>query len=540
MAREQQEREEFDPLLRRALRRVGAALAGPPARSSYWLTRAVFMRGLGLVYAVAFATAVFQLAPLIGAGGLTPVDLLLRQVREDSSSALAAFYELPTVFWFDCSDAALVGVAIAGLCLSIAVLLGLTNAAANLILWALYLSIVHVGQRWYSFGWETQLLETGFLAVLLCPLATLRPLPRDRPPPLVTIVLLRWLVFRIMLGAGLIKLRGDPCWLELTCLEHHFETQPLPNPVSPLLDALPAWALQGGVLINHVVELVAPLFVFGPRRARHVAGVALIGFQLFLIVSGNLSFLNWLTIVPCVACFDDQALRRVMPGFVRARVDALDLRVRPRRAHRIAAGLFAALVAWLSMPVVANLLGSRQAMNRSYDRLHLVNTYGAFGSVGEVRHELIIEGTDEDLPDEAALWREYAFKCKPGDPARRPCVVSPYHLRLDWLIWFAALEVEATGELRREAWVLHLLYKLLEADPGALSLLAGDPFPVGGPRFVRVLLYRYEFAPLGAEAWWRRELVGVLIPPVAADDPRLRRLLTRRGWLREEPVEEVR
>src|SRR6185503_8889056 len=176
------------------------------------------------------------------------------------------------------------------------VLAGFANALLLLVLWALYMSYVHVGQDWYGYGWEIQLLETGFLAVFLCPLLDARPFPR-RPPPAPVVWLFRWVVVRIMLGAGLIKLRGDPCWQELTCLDTHFETQPLPNPLSPALHAMPHWIHALGVLGNHLAELVAPLFAFGPRRARHVAGLAMFAFQIGLILSGNLSFLNWLTLV---------------------------------------------------------------------------------------------------------------------------------------------------------------------------------------------------------------------------------------------------
>src|SRR5262245_25266595 len=182
-----------------------------------------------------------------------------------------------------------------GLALSLLVLLGWANAILMALLWALYLSFVHIGQDWYGYGWEIQLLETGFLAVFLCPLVDGRPFPK-RPPPAGVIWLYRWLIFRIMLGAGLIKLRGDPCWRDLTCLYFHYETQPIPNPLSRTFHFLPRVVLRGGALFNHVSELAAPWFAFVPwRAARHAAGAILLLFQASLILSGNLSFLNWLT-----------------------------------------------------------------------------------------------------------------------------------------------------------------------------------------------------------------------------------------------------
>jgi hypothetical protein len=524
---------EFDPPAVAALRRIYRALAGPETISSYWLTRKLLLRSLGFVYLIAFAVAVVQLVPLLGNVGLTPVEAWLDRLAGHHGSRSAAFWEVPTLLWFDHSDTSLRAIAIAGLVISVLVVLGLENAFAFLLLWILYISIVHVGQRWYSFGWEFQLLETGFIALFWCPWLALRMRPSDaHGPSRVPLWLYRWLIVRIMLGAGLIKLRGDPCWTELSCLDTHFATQPIPGPLSPWFHALPGWALAGGVLLNHLAELVAPLFVFGPRRVRHVAGVIIIGFQVALIVSGNLAFLNWLTMIPALACFDDQLLRRLLPSRWRARVPEVVERP-PRKASHWAALAFAALVAALSLPVVANLLGRDQAMNKSYGRLHLVNTYGAFGSVGEERLELIVEGTDaEDPNDPDAIWQAYEFKCKPGAVDRRPCWITPYHLRLDWLAWFAALEVQHQGGLDREDWLLHLIYKLLHGDPVARSLLARDnPFADAPPRWIRVHVYEYRLAAPGGDVTWERESLGELISPIAADDPRLVDYLRRRGWL---------
>jgi hypothetical protein len=190
------------------------------------------------------------------------------------------------------------------------------------------------------------------------------------------------------------------------------------------------------------------------------------------------------------------------------------------------AGLVVTVVL-LSVYPVRNLLSDRQRMNTSFNRLHLVNTYGAFGSVGKTRHEIVFEGTDEPVITPATRWREYEFLCKPGDPRRRPCVVAPYQPRIDWQIWFAAMSNPA-----RYPWTLRFVWKLLHNDPGTLGLLAGNPFPGSPPRYVRARYYRYQFAPRGDPVWWRRTLVGEWLPPLSADDPRLRQFLAARGWLR--------
>jgi hypothetical protein len=236
---------------------------------------------------------------------------------------------------------------------------------------------------------------------------------------------MRWLAFRIMLGAGLIKLRGDPCWTALTCLDAHFETQPIPNLLSPWFHHLPHAVHAAGVVFNHVVEVGLPWFAFGPRRLRLVAGLGMLAFQGVLILSGNLAFLNWLTVVPVLALLDDDFLARCVPRRWRDRLRAISAAPRPpRRGHRIFVACIAALVAIKSVPVVENLASHHQAMNRNYDRLALVNTYGAFGSVEMERFELVIEGTRD--PDPAtARWSAYELPCKPGALDRRARPVPP-------------------------------------------------------------------------------------------------------------------
>ncbi len=502
-------------------------LAAPREKPTYWLTRFLVLRVLGLVYVAAFGSLAWQVLPLVGEHGLLPAASLLERIHAAVGSRLEAFLQFPSVFWLNASDPMLLGVALLGLALSLPVLFGFANAIQLAVLWVLQLSVVQVGQLWYGYGWEIQLAETGFLCIFLCPLRSTRPFAGS-PPPVAVIWLLRWLIFRIMLGAGLIKLRGDPCWRDLTCLDFHYETQPIPNPLSRRFHFLPHPLLQAGVLVNHVAELVAPWFAFGPRRARHAAGALMLAFQVMLIVSGNLSFLNWLTIVPILACFDDSLLRRVLPRGLVRRAEAAARAARPSRAQQALSLALAALVALLSVGPVRNLLSPAQVMNTSFDRLALVNTYGAFGTVGRERDEIVFEGTQSEVPDETAQWRAYEFPCKPGDPMRRPCVVSPFQPRLDWQIWFAAMASPA-----EYPWTLHLVWKLLEGDRGVLRLLANDPFPDAPPRFVRARLFRYEFVPPGdaSGAWWKRELLGDWLPPLSREDPRLRESLIRLGWL---------
>jgi hypothetical protein len=496
-------------------------------QSSYWLTRFMILRLLGLIYAVAFLVGVNQLVPLIGSNGLLPVGLYLKQVSTTLGSAGIGFVRLPSLFWFWHSDAALLTVAWAGFILSLIVMAGYANASLLGVLWLLYFSIVHVGQDWYGYGWEIQLTETGFLAIFLCPLWDMRPFPK-RPPPLLIIILFRWLICRIMLGSGMIKYRGDASWRNGTALYYYFETQPIPGPFTRWFHFLPRILLKIGVWFNWLAELVAPWFVFGPRLARHIAGVVIILFQLAIIVSGNLSFLNWLTIIPALACLDDGFWSKVLPGRLVRKAHEAEEYAEESRPMTITAWVITALVGILSIQPAYNLLSSTQVMNTSFDPLNLVNTYGAFGSVGQERLNVVFEGTLDDTPNSEANWKPYVYKGLPGALNKRPPQIAPYQLRLDWQMWFAAM---STAD--QYPWTYNLVWKLLHNDPVTVRLFADNPFPGKPPRYIRAVLYRYKLAKPGNPAglYWTRERIGDWMPVLAADNPQLIAFLKAQHWL---------
>ena len=495
--------------------------------SPHWLTRGAILRGLGFVDAVAFWSLWRQMDGLLGSHGILPVALHLSRLREVLGGK--AVFELPTLLLVSSSDGAMHALCLLGLVLSLLVVAGLANAWIMAAIWIAYSSFVHAGQIFYGYGWELLMIEAGFLGIFLAPTSGFAASSRARPP-LSVVWLFRWLAFRVMLGAGLIKLRGDPCWVALTCLADHYQTQPSPNPLSPYFHALPLLAHKLGAAFNHLVEVIAPFGLFGPRRARLVSGALIVVFQVILILSGNLSFLNWLTIVVALAAFDDATFERALPGRLRARVRArLAMRGEgsaPSRARRIALQALVVIVLFLSIFPVVNMLSPEQAMNTSFEPLNLVNTYGAFGSVGHERHEVVLEGTWDDPLSGDARWLEYDFPCKPGNVYRRHCIASPYHYRLDWQMWFAGF-----AESAHDAWFLKLVYELLRENPAVTGLLANDPFRGHPPRYVRALRYRYWFAPRSSPAFWQRELVGEYLRPLSKDDAELAQFLRRRGWL---------
>jgi len=494
---------------------------------TYWLTRFMILRWMGFVYVVAFYVAARQLVPLVGANGLTPATLFFQEIKGQFGDSLSGFMTLPSIFWIDCSDTWLRVVPWIGVVLSCFVLAGYANAMMMTVLWIFYLSIVQVGQTWYGYGWEIQMSETGFLCIFLCPLLDARPFPL-RAPPWQIIFLFRWLIVRIMLGSALIKLRGDSCWRDLTALYYHFETQPIPNPFSRWFHFLPHPVLQFGVIWTFVVELISPFFAFWPRWGRYTAGGLIISFQFTLIVSGNLSFFNWLTILPALACFDDRFWRWIMPTFLTSYAVEAQLAAKPSRPMNGVVWAVTALVAVLSIQPALNLLDPHQAMNTSYDPLHLVNTYGAFGSVGRERPVIVFEGSDSADPDTATDWKEYPYVGSPWDPKLSPPFVAPYQPHLDWQLWFAAM-----ATYRDYPWTLNLVWKLLHNDPAMLSLFAGNPFPDHPPRYIRAVIYTYHFAKPGnpEHVYWTRDRLGLWLPALSTDNTGLLSALRDEGWL---------
>ena len=506
------------------------------------LARQVLQRGIAALFFIAFLSSLNQFRALLGEHGLLPVPELLAAVlraeaavaerpRRDRVPFLrrtrSRGYLGPTLFRWGYTDRRLVAVCVTGLGLAASVVLGLPQLGPQwvpmlvfLAMWGLYLSIVSVGQTFYGFGWEMLLCEAGFLMAFLGSDAA--------PAPLPIIVLTWWLVFRLEFGAGMIKIRGDTAWRDLTALFYHHETQPMPGPFSRQAHLLPKWFHRCEVVGNHFAQLVVPFLLFAPQPVRTVAAAVIIGTQLWLVVTGNFAWLNWITIVLAFSAVGDSVVLWLLP-FLPA--DALG-------TPAAAAGsdvanpwwwiaivlVVTGLILWLSRNPLRNLFSKRQLMNASFDRWQLVNAYGAFGSVTRQRVEIVVEGSLAEDPgdDDGTDWREYEFKGKPGDVRRVSRQFAPYHLRLDWLMWFLPL-----GRIG-EPWFYRFLEHLLRADAATLRLLRIDPFHGAPPRWVRArsYLYRYathaEYRATGKR--WMRHPLAVVIPPV-----RLRESPSRAG-----------
>ena len=471
----------------------------------YDIAREVLQRGVAAIFLIAFASALAQFPALLGDNGLLPVRQFVKVVT---------FRRAPSLFQWRYSDPLLRWLGWLGVLVSATLVLGLPQAGpawlpmlAFLLLFAGYLSIVNVGQTFYSFGWESLLVEAGFVVAFLGSASVATPLP--------VLFFLRWLVFRLEFGAGMIKLRGGREWRDLTALYYHHETQPMPNPLSWFVHHLPKWFHRGEVLANHTVQLVLPFLLFAPQPVASVAAGGIVLSQLWLVLTGNFAWLNWITIVLAFAAVDDRAFHWLgsvlLPGLVRP-VEQSGAPPGEQPLWFVVVMLVVTLgLVVLSYWPARNLLRRRQLMNASFNPFHLVNAYGAFGTVTKERYEVIVEGSDAADPRDESAWREYSFRGKPGDVGRMPGQFAPYHLRLDWLMWFLALG------FRETVWFEVFLARLLQGDPATLRLLAGNPFPARPPRFVRARVFLYRFSTpaerRSSHDWWVRSEVGVLVPP---------------------------
>ncbi len=476
--------------------------------SEYWLSRFLFQKALAVIYLVAFLVILNQFRPLLGEYGLLPVPRFLSRVN---------FIQAPSIFHFFYSDTFLMVVAWIGILLSVVALLGLperlswwASAATWGLLWVLYLSIVNVGQTFYAFGWESLLLEVGFLAIFLGSNKLL--------VPVLIIFLLRWVLFRLEFGAGLIKLRGDECWRDLTCLMYHHETQPMPNMFSWYFHNLPAVLHKFEVVGNFFFQLIVPWGLFFRQPIAGISAGLIIVSQLWLVISGNFSWLNWMAIVLALSGFSNVNLGKLIPFSIPTMFSR-------SFSHEISVMVVAVCVIFLSYWPVKNMLSRKQMMNASFDNLHLVNTYGAFGTVTKKRYEIVVEGAvdPEIRPD--TVWREYEFKGKPGDITRRPRQYAPYHLRLDWLMWFLPFNLHfnsdgrTSGPYYHEQWYVKFVEKLLHNDQAIVGLIRHNPFQDAPPHFIRARVYLYEFTTPDKRRqtgnWWKREFVGEYLPAVS-------------------------
>jgi len=408
----------------------------------------LFLRLLGVVYFVAFVSLAVQIVGLIGHDGILPT----LAVGDNA---------LRTLCW-------------GGALAAILLVAGITPAEPILVLlWLDYLVLSQLSSEFLSFQWDALLLETGLIAVFAA-----RGSRVGR-------WLMLWLLVRLMVGSGAIKLAsGDPTWRNLTAMTFHYETQPLPTPLAWYAHQLPLAFQKTSTVIVFAIELIVPWCVFLSRPWRVAGFVLLVGLQILIALTGNYAFFNLLSIVLCLPLLDDPD--------------------RARRSSR-ATIVFAVITVPVSVLMFLWSLGIDFApplireVAAMIAPLRSVNGYGLFAVMTTTRDEIVVEGSNDGV-----TWKAYEFKYKPGDVARRPAWVAPHQPRLDWQMWFASLTT-----YENVPWYQNFCVRLLQGSPDVLRLMAYNPFPDAPPRYIRGELYRYHY---GRDTWWTRERIAAYSP----------------------------
>ena len=466
----------------------------------YQLISALFIRLLGVIYLIAFVSISTQIEGLAGSQGILPIAEKLAWLNAEGG--VTRWFQVPTLFWLNASDAALSGVAIAGIVVSLFIVAGRLTRPALVTAFVFYLSLYHAGALFMNFQWDGLLLEAGFLAIFLT--------PRSR----VVILLFRWLLFRLRFSSGLSKLTSqDPTWANLTALDYYFEVQPLPTPLAWWAHQLPEWLLRSGTLGTLVVELIVPFMMFLPRRWRFTAAWITIFWQILIILTSNHNWINFLTIILCLFLFDDRALRSTLPTrFLAAlRPPSVDEPARFQTLRQAMVAVLASLILFASgthfreLATMQPVTGVMGTMLDYAENWRVVNSYHVFPTMNTQRIELEISGSMDGVN-----WKTYQFRYKPGELTTRPKLVLPLQPRLDWQMWFVTLSP-------RFMPLFHsFLERLLQGSTAVTALLADNPFADEPPRYIRVQAWRYRFSSPELRdqtgQWWQREPLGAFTP----------------------------
>jgi predicted DCC family thiol-disulfide oxidoreductase YuxK len=512
---------------------------------TYFWARRWFLRMLGLIYLIAFVSLWVQVDGLVGSNGMSPVSRFLPAVRQQLGPD--TYFLLPTLCWFDSSNAFLHFLCGGGVVLSLFLIVGIAPALLLVVLFVFYLSLAIAGQVFLNFQWDVLLLETGFLSIFIAPwrlwprellwwpwsatVATASPVSRAG------LFLLKFLLFKLILMSGVVKLTsGDDSWgwlnhsfhwSALTALDYHYWSQPLPTVFAWWADQSPEWFKHFSVAFCLAVEIIMPFFIWAPRRPRLMATGLMIFLQIIIALTGNYCFFNLLTIALCLLLIDDAAVGTARRG-VRAPINDAPTATpaRPRRALPNQMYSYAAIVVIVvTLPINAWLIFSAfKPQSRPpgwlanfYEQLEafrIVNGYGLFRVMTKDRGEIVIQGSADGID-----WKPYEFKWKPGDVKRAPGWCAPHQPRLDWQMWFAAL-----GSPEQNPWLVGLIVRLLEGSRDVTGLLARNPFPDEPPQYIRAMFYRYRFTNNEERqqtgAWWKRQELREYLPTISRDQLR--------------------
>lgn len=472
-----------------------------PRPPQYDLLAWLFLRLFGVIALIVFISFLREAQALIGSDGILPISHYLNAIYQNIGAR--GYWLLPNIFWLNASDTAIQVVCWAGIVAAGSLILNIFPRLSLLCIYVLYLSLIYAGQVFMTFQWDMLLVEVSIIAFFLVRFRVLG------------IWLLRWLTFRFVLLAGIVKIAsGDTAWWDLTALNYHFLTQPLPTPLAWYVYYFPEWILKILTGMSLFIELVVPFFIFAPRRLRIFAAFSILGMQAGIMLTGNYNFFNITTVLICLSLFDDAALATIIPTRLVKYLTQKPLASKPSYFMKLLAIFYTVIaitisIAQFNMRFVGAAPIFTSWLNSTVDQYQLVNTYGPFAVMTKKRYEIIVEGSNDGV-----TWKEYQFKYKPGNVKRAPRWNIPMQPRLDWQMWFAAL-----GSVQNNPWFIMFMQRLLENSPSVTALLADNPFPDYPPVFVRALFYDYRYTTeaeyLQTHAWWERELVGMYLPSVS-------------------------
>ncbi|MGH9405232.1 MAG: lipase maturation factor family protein, partial [Terriglobia bacterium] len=530
--------------VRRLLRFSRWALDGErPDQPGHLWPRWIFLRALGLIFASAFYSLLFQINGLVGPQGILPADRYLKALSQHFGAS--RYWYAPTLLWIGNGSGALHVLCWAGLIASVLLFLNLWPRASVAVCVVTYLSFVAAAQDFSSYQSDGMLLAAGFLTLFFAPPGLLPGLGERHPPSRASLFLLLWLWFRIYFESGVAKIAGgDPEWRHLTALYDYYSNGPLPNWIGWYAQHLPHGFNAAVALITLLIELGLVWLLFFPRRFRIACFFIVTPFQLGIIVTANLAFLNHLVLSLGFLLLDDRFLRFVfvrrrpatqaaqprhgVPGFLArwwtspqnhepapapsrgapAPGGAIARAFRP--ISRVITGVLLGWVFYDTLALLLLMLFPLLPLPRSpieaLEPYRLANQYGLFAVMTRARYEIEFQGSRD-----GKAWIAYPFRYKPQDPARRPGFYAPYQPRFDWNLWFATL-----GTWQQYPFVVRTEALLLLNDSSVLSLFAGNPFDGSPPSEVRAVMWRYWFASLATKRttglWWRRKLVGLYAP----------------------------
>lgn len=451
----------------------------------------IYTRLMGILYLVVYVPFLYQIKGLYGEKGLRPIGLFLDNVYKRFGRK--SYYLVPSVWWFCSKEWALYGLVWAGIFFGGLLSLGVWPPVMLLLLFIIHLSLVSAGQDFMSFGWETLLLEFTIASVLLT--ATV-------PYNVLGWLTLNFIFVRFMLQAGASKLlTRDKTWRDLTATAYHYLTQPIPNMQAWYAHKLPMWFQKGSTLVMFWVELVVPLLVFSPESVRLFCFFNFFGLFFVIWQTGNFSYLNFMCAIFSVLFIGN----RFLEPFIGVPAQGVE-------TGWIWYGIVSVLALGLLFLQVINLWNyffKEQWIGKVLGKVqpfHISQPHQLFSMMTTQRHEVVIEGSYDKQN-----WKEYLFYYKVSDVARRPVRIAPYQPRLDWQAWFLPLR-----NFQSQYWFHTMIQKLLEGEPSVTQLLRYNPFAEAPPKYVRVLLYDYEFTTWEERKrtgnWWKRRLIGEYAP----------------------------